>query len=190
MRGKIERSLRIVTSNRCKAREIAEVLAEYGINTIRRNVETLEIQADDLTPIASEKARSVAAMVHAPYCVEEAGLFIEALSGFPGPYSSYVHKTLGFEGILKLMRDEENRRAFFLSVAVLISDAESKHFVGRTVGKISTHARGAGGFGFDPIFITEGTGGRTFAELSLHEKNRLSHRGRAFRSLASFLISL
>ncbi|MFQ5951300.1 MAG: RdgB/HAM1 family non-canonical purine NTP pyrophosphatase [Candidatus Geothermarchaeales archaeon] len=178
-----------MTSNSSKAREIAEVLAEYGINTIRTDVETLEIQADDLAPIATEKARSVGALVREPYCVEEAGLFIEALSGFPGPYSSYVHETLGFEGILKLMRDEENRRAFFLSVAVLISDGESKNFVGRTVGKISTHARGERGFGFDPIFLTEGTGGRTFAELSLHEKNRFSHRGSAFRSLGSFLAS-
>ena len=98
-----------------------------------------------------------------------------------------MFKTLGCDGILKQMRGVENRRAEFRCCAGYV-DAEGNITIrtGRSPGKIIHEKRGTGGFGYDPIFVTEGHE-RTFAELDTVEKNQISHRGRAFEALAAEL---
>ncbi|MEM1822504.1 MAG: non-canonical purine NTP pyrophosphatase, partial [Zestosphaera sp.] len=96
-------------------------------------------------------------------------------------------KTIGVEGVLKLMSSVSDRTAFFKSVIVLYYPQQGfKVFEGVVYGSISLEARGSGGFGFDPIFVPEGHH-KTFAELDLETKNSLSHRGRAFRAMVSWL---
>ena len=105
----------------------------------------------------------------------------------PGPYSSYVYRKIGKEGILKLLEGCDNRRARFKSVVVFSSpDSEIKYFRGVVEGKISRTVRGESGFGFDPIFEPDELSGRTFGELSIEEKNEISHRSRALRSFAEW----
>ena len=119
--------------------------------------------------------------------VEDAGLFIEALKGFPGPYSSYVYKTLGVQGILKLMEGVKRREAYFLSaIAYAEPGLEPKVFLGKVEGFIVPEARGSKGFGFDPIFQPKGSE-KTFAEMGVEEKNRFSHRAKALSALAEWL---
>ncbi|MCQ5375520.1 MAG: non-canonical purine NTP pyrophosphatase, partial [Methanomassiliicoccales archaeon] len=108
------------------------------------------------------------------------------LKGFPGVYSSYVFKTLGCTGILKLMRDVEDREAYFQCCIGCIIDNKEIMVSEKVYGRISTEERGEGGFGFDPIFIPEGEI-RTFAEMSIEEKNRISHRGKAISTLVNEL---
>ncbi len=180
-----------VTKNKGKYREVSELAKEYGIYVKMLGIEKLEIQSDDIREIALFSARWVINKIgkDIPIVVEDAGLFINALNGFPGPYSSYVYKTLGVDGILKLLNGIENRYAYFKAVAVLEHPELGEHvFEGVVYGKIVYEPRGYGGFGFDPIFMPEGIE-RTFAELSPLEKNRFSHRARAFRSLFEWIRS-
>jgi len=177
-----------VTSNIHKFQEAKRVLAEYDIAAAMIKMSALEIQDDSLENIAKASVLDAVKKCNLPVIVEDAGLFIKVLNGFPGPYSSYVNRTLGVEGILKLMRDVEDRSAYFLSVVAFSNSdgKEVKFFHGKVEGRIAYEARGESGFGFDPIFIPAEGDGRTFAEMSTEEKNRFSHRARALRKFAEW----
>ena len=180
--------INFVTGNIHKLKEVEGILRSYGIKVKMIKVKKMEIQADELIAIAEHAAINAAKEAGVPVVVEDAGLFIEALRGFPGPYSSYVFKTIGNDGIIKLMKGITDRRARFISVVAFAKpEGYVRTFVGVAEGLISVEPRGSMGFGFDPIFIPYEGDGRTFAEMSLDEKNRISHRGKAFRSLAKWL---
>jgi XTP/dITP diphosphohydrolase len=125
-----------------------------------------------------------------PVIVEDAGLFIDALKGFPGPYAAYAYKTVGNKGLLKLLQGVENRKAVF-KAAIAYCEGETKApvvFVGEAEGEITVAERvgnGKSGFGFDPIFQPSGSA-KTFAEMTLEEKNRFSHRAKAVRKFAEW----
>ena len=146
----------------------------------------LEIQSSSLEEIIKYAADYLFKMNFCNFFIEDAGLFIDHLNGFPGPYSSYVYKTIGVDGILKLMDGISNRSAYFLSVVGLCFKDVIKIFVGEVKGKISLEARGEKGFGFDPIFIPEGYE-ETFAQMDLEKKNSMSHRAKALRKMAEYL---
>ena len=175
-----------VTSNEGKFREVKEIGKKYGIEIdwIRR--EYLEPQGSDLEEIAKISAKLLAEEIREPFFLEDSGLFIEALKGFPGPYSSYVFKTIGNEGILKLMNGVEDRRAYFLAVIAFWDGEKVLTFKGRVDGRIATEMRGDKGFGFDPVFEYNG---KTFAEMG-EEKNEVSHRRKALESFFEYLKSL
>ncbi len=176
--------VRFVTSNEHKYVEVRRMLSEVAeVEWVR--MEYPEIQASALEEVAEFSAKWLEGKVKEPYFLEDSGLFIESLRGFPGPFSSYVYKTIGNEGILKLMEGMDNRRAVFRSVIALV-DGELHLFVGSSPGEIAHEVRG-GGWGFDPIFIPDGAGGLTFGELG-EEKDRFSHRGKSVRALLRYLM--
>jgi XTP/dITP diphosphohydrolase len=112
---------------------------------------------------------------------EDAGFFVEALNGFPGPYSEYTYRKIGVDGILKLLQATDQRNASFTSaVAYYDKWKRSACFEGIVEGRISLLPKGVLGFGFDPIFIPSNGGDRTFAEMETSEKNKFSHRAQAF----------
>ncbi len=179
--------LYFVTNNKGKFLEASSILRRYNIELIQIDTEKLEIQSDDLRKIALRAAEYVFEKIRKPIIVEDAGLFIKALNGFPGPYSSYVFKTIGIHGILKLMNDVDDRRAEFRSVVVLKHPiVGTRIFEGIVNGIISRIPKGSKGFGFDPIFIPNGCT-KTFAEMDIEEKNKYSHRARAFRALGEWV---
>jgi len=174
-----------VTSNIHKFQEARSVLSEHKIATAKLKVEAIEIQDDSLENIAKYSAQDAIKNCGLPVFVEDAGLFVEALGGFPGPYSKYVYNTVGLKGVLKLMKNIENRNAYFMSVVAFGSpDEQPTCFVGKVEGTISLEMRGASGFGYDPIFVPSEGDGRSFAEMTATEKNGLSHRGEALRKFA------
>jgi len=176
-----------VTGNIHKFNEIRRILAEYNIATAMLNLEATEIQDDNLENIARISAVDAAKKSNLPVFVEDAGLFVKALKGFPGPYSSYIHRTVGTRGILKLMQNERKRDSYFLSVVAFSNPQERlepKCFRGMIEGKIAYEERGKQGFGFDPIFEPYSGKGKTFAEITTQEKNRYSHRAQAIRKFA------
>ena len=176
------------TGNGHKVREAAEVLAPYGIAVEHYPLERVEIQADDPADIAAYSLAQV--KDERPLCVEDAGVSIDHWGGFPGPYSSYVLERLGNPGILKLMQGEQNRKAHYVS-AIAYRDESGVHiFRGAVDGEIAQSIRGTNGFGYDPIFVPAEGDGRTFGEMEPKEKNRISHRARAFRALAEWLTSI
>jgi len=179
-----------VTGNIHKFNEARQVLAEDGVATALLRVETVEIQDDSVEKIAKATATEAVKKCNLPIIVEDAGLFIEALNGFPGPYSSYVYRTIGTEGILELMKNTKKRDAHFRSVVAFCSPNEpSRCFHGRAEGKISLEKRGNLGFGFDPVFEPSAGSGKTFAEMTLMEKNKCSHRAEALRKFARWYAS-
>ncbi len=179
--------LLFASKNRHKLAEANLALRNYGVELVSADVEKLEIQSDSLEEIASYAARYAYTKIRKPVVVEDAGLFVYALRGFPGPYSSYAYKTIGIEGLLKLMKDVEDRRAKFVSVVALaLSENNVLVFRGEVEGSIALIPRGSGGFGFDPIFIPRGFS-ETFAEMSLERKVEVCHRGIAFRKLGEWI---
>jgi len=122
-----------------------------------------------------------------PMIVEDAGLFINTLNGFPGPYSSYVYRTLGIDGTIKLINDKDDKKAEFRSIVAFGDSSIIKTFQGVVRGMISIQPRGRSGFGFDPIFVPKGSE-KTFAEMSLEDKNRYSHRAIALKKFARWYV--
>ncbi|MCS7386427.1 MAG: XTP/dITP diphosphatase [archaeon GB-1867-005] len=179
-----------ITRNKHKFEEAKYVLSLMGVRLIQVPMKRIEIQSDDLCEIALFGVKDAAEKLNRPVIVEDAGLFIESLGGFPGPYSSYVFKTIGLSGILKLMRGVSDRRAWFESaVAYCDSSGECRVFKGVAFGEIALEPRGSGGFGFDPIFIPDEGDGLTFAEMEFEHKCRISHRAKAFKAFGMWLAS-
>lgn len=176
-----------LTGNVNKVKEASVILREYGIKVMKLSgIKKLEIQADSLEEIALTAARLVKNIVENPVIIEDDGIFIEALNGFPGPYSAYVYKKIGLPGILKLLTGIENRKAYFKSVIAYVDPRGNiELFTGVVYGVISYSIRGVRGFGYDPIFIPEGFS-RTFAELTIREKCKISHRARALNKFAKW----
>ena len=184
--------LRVVTSNEGKAREFAAALEGIPWRVERVASAYEEIQADTLDEVAMVSARSLlsSSQVPPPFVLEDAGLFVEALGGFPGVYSAYVFRTVGCEGVLRLMEGKEDRRARFESrVALCLPGGGVELIEGTCRGTIPLDMRGSGGFGFDPIFVPGGED-RTFAEMTVAEKEGHSHRGRALAALRERLADL
>lgn len=192
--------LHLVTSNEGKWREIRKELEGAAeVKWLRRGYP--EIQTSELREVLAFGLpylyRELLEEGHppTPLFADDSGLFIDALGGFPGVYSSYVEKTIGLEGILKLMDGVEVRGAEFRCVIGLLipvkgGDYMMEFFEGRCRGVISTEVRGCDGFGYDPIFIpsSDNPGGLTFAEMSTEEKNSRSHRGEALRKMRKYII--
>jgi XTP/dITP diphosphohydrolase len=186
LKGKV---IFFATNNVNKFNEARKVLAEYKITVGMLRVKTLEIQSESLEEIAKKSVEEAFKKCKLPIIVEDAGLFIEALNGFPGPYAAYVYKVIGNKGILKLMEKVENRKAKFQSVIAYCSSKLEPPlcFKGEVAGIITKEERrGSSGFGFDPIFEPLDSGGKTFAEMTVEEKNRYSHRAEALRKFAEW----
>lgn len=175
-----------MTQNTGKFREASSILAPSQIRVRQLKRSKLEIQSDQLENIA-KYALNVALEHHeGPIVVEDSGLFIDSLKGFPGPFSSYAVKTIGLKGILDLLEHREHRAAFFRSAVAYGSvDSQTRIFTGIVRGSISRRIQGSNGFGFDPIFVPAGSN-QTFGQTPDSRKNRRSHRAKAFLKFATW----
>lgn len=175
-----------MTGNKEKVREARSILSRFGISVRQVNLPILEVQSDLVEEVAKHAALSAYTKLSRPLIVEDAGLFIEGLNQFPGPYSSFVYETIGNEGVLKLMRNVRNRRAVFKSaVAYASSRNKVRLFVGEARGCVLTRKKGSR-WGFDPIFASDTSQGRSFAEIGPRQKNLISHRAKAFTKFGSW----
>lgn len=137
--------INFASSNPDKISEVREILRNHNIGTNPMNSKVREIQANSLEEIAADSAKTTADSLGKTVVVEDAGLFIISLRGFPGPYSSYVHNAIGCAGILQLMERETERSAVFRSaVSYCDPKSEPEVFTGEIRGEISL-ARGAEG---------------------------------------------
>jgi XTP/dITP diphosphohydrolase len=184
------RFLFFATNNINKFNEARKILAEYRIAVGMLRAKTLEIQGETLEEIACASAEESFRECHLPIVVEDAGLFIRILNGFPGPYAAYVYKTIGNKGLLKIMRNVNEREAKFESAVAYRSASLNLPvcFKGNVTGEITLkecRRKDNEGFGFDPIFKPLGSH-RTFAEMPIEEKNNYSHRAMALRCFAQW----
>lgn len=173
-----------LTENTNKYREARSILSHYRIRIEQLKQPKIEIQDSSLENIARYALENALNQHNRLTLVEDSGLFIESLGGFPGPFSSYVHRTVGLNGVLNLLKGSRKRAAYFQSsIAVGSSALSPTIFTGRVRGKISPEIRGTSGFGYDPIFIPENSD-RTFGQANQEFKNANSHRAKAFIKFA------
>ncbi len=178
------------TNNIHKFKEARDLLNKNYVNMGMLRVKGPEIQSNSLVEIAKTCALETYQRCFLPIVVEDAGLFIDELNGFPGPYAAYTYKTIGNKGLIQLMKNFRNRKAHFKSVVAYLDKVTEPPviFEGYTEGEIkeSEHIDYKGsGFGFDPIFSPSDSS-RTFAQMTIEEKNRFSHRAKAFRKFAEW----
>ncbi|HVB91219.1 MAG TPA: non-canonical purine NTP pyrophosphatase [Acidimicrobiales bacterium] len=191
----------VASANPDKAAEIADVLSgALDITLVPRPADVAEVVEDGDTLLANArlKARALVAATGMAAVADDTGLEVDALGGAPGvrsaryagedaTYADNVAKLLGELGALG---DHGGpHRARFLTIALAaFPDGSEVWAEGVVEGTIAQVGRGHGGFGYDPVFVPNGGGGRTFAEMTAGEKHQISHRGRAFRQLAVLLV--
>lgn len=195
------RRMVLATANPDKAAEIADLLGNVpGLVLEPRPTSVAEVEEDGETLVdnARLKARALSAATGLPAVADDTGLEVAALGGAPGVYSARFagqHATYA-DNVCKLLTELERvgatepdqRSAVFRSVAfVAYPDGPELWAEGTVEGTIATEPAGTSGFGYDPVFVPTGSGGRTFAEMTAAEKHHVSHRGRAFRGLAEQL---
>jgi len=189
----------LATANPDKTAEIRDILAAVGIEVLPRPPDVPDVVEDGSTLLenARLKARALVAATGRPAVADDTGLEVDALGGAPGVYSaryagedaSYADNVRQLLSSLAALADQGGaRRARFVTVA-LAAFPDGDEVVGEGVveGHIAEAPRGGGGFGYDPVFVPDEGGGRTFAEMTPVEKHACSHRGRAFRALARAL---
>lgn len=174
------------STNQNKFLEVQSILSTFDIAVQFAHVSLVEIQSDSLEDIAREKAKSAFAELQRPVMVEDDGLFIESLNGFPGPYSSFVFRTIGNKGILKLLSGTGQRSASFRSLIVYHDGQDTSISEGTVKGRISKEIT-EGGWGYDPIFVPSGSE-LTFAQLK-DRKKEYSHRSAALEKFAHWISS-
>lgn len=183
-------TITFVTGNAGKIEELRALMDPLGVAVVQHKGGYPEIQHDELAGVTEAGAGYLAAMgVQPPFLLEDSGLFVAALKGFPGVYSKHALETIGMQGVLDLLRDvelESRSASFRADLCYVDGDGEPHHFEGTCKGRIAERAAGDGGFGFDPIFVPDGAA-RTFAELGTEAKNERSHRGMAVRAFADWL---
>lgn len=183
----MQKTITFASTNQNKYDEVGSLLAPHGIVAEFAQIPLVEIQSDSLDEIAREKARSAYAAVKRPVIVEDDGLHVRALNGFPGQYSSYVFKTIGNAGIMRLLAMEQDRSASFRSVIAYFDGSVVQSFEGVVEGSIAFRPA-SGGWGYDPIFVPENAS-ITFAELGAN-KGEYSHRRRALDRFARWYLAI
>jgi XTP/dITP diphosphohydrolase len=183
----------LASANPDKVAEIAALLSDVGLVPRPSDVPEVEESGATLEENARLKARSIVDATRNAAVADDTGLEVVALAGAPGVRSSrYAGEDASYADnvarLLDVLEGVGDRRARFRTVALAaFPDGSEVLAEGVVEGVITEHPRGEGGFGYDPVFLPDGGGGLTFAEMTSAQKNTLSHRGRAFRELAARL---
>jgi len=173
--------IKVITSNPGKVKEYKEALSSFGIDIEHLRIPYDEIQTSELTEVVRNGMDQIKAKGVTDFIIDDSGIFIDALNGFPGVFSAYVQKTIGNRGILVLMNDEDNRKANFQCCIGCNLKGKDIIVLGRCDGSVLENEKGNEGFGYDPIFSHDGK--RSLAEIPMKEKNMISHRGNAVKLL-------
>jgi XTP/dITP diphosphohydrolase len=182
------------SNNEHKIKEIKSILGNSFTLLSLRDINIREEIPEDeplLEGNALSKARYIHNITGMNVFADDTGLEIDALDGLPGVHSARFagenkDSSANIEKVLNMLGRTENRNARFRTVIALILENNEYLFEGNVNGVIITEKRGNEGFGYDPVFIPDGKN-QTFAEMELTEKNRISHRARAFEKLREFL---
>ena len=185
----------MASANAHKALEIAEILIDHEIEPRPDALGEIVEDDDTLEGNARLKATAVCRQTRAPAVADDTGLEVDALGGLPGVRSARFagDSATDVENVSKLLEDMHQvqlgeRTARFRTVAIVVfPDGREVVAHGVVEGSIAVMPRGTGGFGYDSVFVPDQGEGKTFAEMTTDEKNIISHRGRAFRSLANLL---
>ena len=159
-------NINLVTSNQGKVEELTAILRPFGHTASQLPVQCPEIQAMTLEEVVDFGLTWLHDQkTQAPLIIDDAGVFVEKLQGFPGVYSRYVYDTIGLQVVLKQMESIDDRvTSFKCVIGLMLKDGTKHKFVGACKGNLIPEMRGSGGFGYDPIFIPDNFD-KTFSEL-------------------------
>lgn len=177
------KKIHFATSNKDKLKEARSIL---GIDIEPLSIEVDEVQILDPIVCVEKKAEYAFAKAQTPLLVEDTSLFFEAWNGLPGVFIDYFMKSVDVDGLLKLLKDEQNRHAKAQTSLCYFDGKKKVVAIGIIEGTITNFQRGKNGFGWDPIFIPRGAN-RTFAEMDSEEKNSISMRKLALMDLKNKL---
>jgi XTP/dITP diphosphohydrolase len=174
------------TTNKYKIKAAETVLTKYGIEVLGKDVEVDEIQSNDSEQVILDKVKRCYEQIKEPLIAMDSGLFIESLDGFPGVYTKYALDTIGEDGLIKLTKDKEDKKAYVQRMIGYTDGKVTKVFSSRGYGEIIQEKRGTNGMNYDLIFYVPSKG-KTLAELS--DEDRTVVWGDAWDRLAQWLIA-
>ncbi|MFT4311312.1 MAG: RdgB/HAM1 family non-canonical purine NTP pyrophosphatase [Candidatus Woesearchaeota archaeon] len=174
--------MKFITSNKNKFLEVKQILGEH---IEQLNIDVEEIQSLDIEKVIKQKVEEIKKHYNKPFFCEDVSVELKALEGFPGPLIKFLVKSIGSKGIHKILQGYEEKAAKAICVVGYFDGEKTHIFKGEIKGKI-VEPKGESGFGFDPVFIPQGFN-KTFAEMSDKEKNKISHRKKAFLKLNEYL---
>lgn len=179
-------SLYFITANSMKAREAREILAKFGIEIQQRMLEIDEIQDKDAERVAKRKALDSFRMIKKPLIVEDTGLYIHAMNGYPGTLIKHFFNSIGPQGILEYLHGKDRSAEAVTVVACCDSTGKVKTFRGKVAGRISEYVADGYNFAWDRIFVPAGYD-KTYAEIGAEVKNRISQRRLALHNFARWV---
>ena len=186
----------LATNNKHKLQEVRQILSPhkiivYGLNDLNLHPEEVIEDGKNYYENALIKAKAVQKLTSFPIIADDSGLEIEAMDNQPGLHTARYAESLrghqnAFKDIFKNIEGKSRKARFICDIVLLNMEDTPLLFEGVTEGEIANEPYGEGGFGYDPIFVCNETG-KTYAEMSQEEKNKLSHRGKALKKLLTYL---
>ncbi len=183
------KSVHFASSNMGKIEEVSKHLKNFGILVRGECIEIPEISSDDLETVAMEKAKAAANVTKKPVIVEDTGLYFEAYRDFPGTHPKFVFRSIGYEGIFRLLEGKSRKAYFRTVVAYCEPGKEPKTFEGISRGEIKEKVSGKPDLAlpYDVIFRPEEEA-RTYSQMTKEEKAKTSHRAKALEAFARWFL--
>ena len=176
-------NIKFVTGNLNKVREARDII---GFEIVHSDMDLDEIQTCDLRMAATAKVNQAWKIFQSPVMVEDSGLVCSAWNGLPGALVKWFEKSVGCDGILRMLSGFGNREAFAICMVAVHDGNQVRVAEGRVRGRIAESMKGNNGFGWDVIFVPDGHS-LTYAEMDRREKNSISHRRLAFEEIKKIL---
>jgi len=179
--------LSFATGNKHKFQEVSVILAEYEITIEQAEIDFVENPLNSLRQIAAEKAEQAFSKLRLPVIVEDTGVYFEAYKNFPGVQAKRIYESLGFDGLLNVLKGK-SRKAYFHTILCFKDSAqENKFFEAKLHGRISSKVikPNANVMPYEKIFIPEGSK-KALSQISRKDKNQMSHRAVAARKFAEW----
>lgn len=181
------KKIRMLTSNPHKLKEVQDFLRDYSIDIIGNVVKLEELQTEDLDFLVKDKALKAYRKIGRPLIVEHTGLFLEKINGLPGGLTQIFWDKLGVDNFAKIFgAPNDSSKAVAKTVLCYVDGKKINIFKGEIKGHITNYPRGESAFQWDCIFIPENFD-KTFAEMVIAEKNKISMRGKALDKFVKFL---
>lgn len=189
------------TTNDGKIKEIKEILADFDVEVVSMKEMNIDVDVEENGTTFEEnsliKARSISKLTGLPALADDSGLEVDYLNGEPGVYSArylgrdtdYDYKNNYIIDKLKDAKDEERSARFVCVISLVLPDGREFVKKGVMEGRIGYEIKGENGFGYDPIFYLPQYG-KTSAEISAEEKNKISHRGKALSTMKELIANL
>ncbi|WP_427174523.1 RdgB/HAM1 family non-canonical purine NTP pyrophosphatase [Arthrobacter sp. 92] len=173
----------LITGNAGKAAEFSRLL---GVQVLAKKINLPEVQGIDVREVAHVKAQAAFNQIGGPVFVDDSGIEFSAWGGLPGALTSWFMDSVGNEGLLRMLQGFDDRTAKVVTALGYCDEQGVRVVSGEVVGLVSESARGDSGFGYDPIFMPHGSH-KTFAEMTLPEKDAVSMRAIAASKLSEIL---